>query len=567
MNLKTLNVSLLSVSIVAALFPINSLAAKLTIEQRLELLENELSQNKAELKQTKNELGEYKSRLSTLQKSIAENKYKVATLSEISQQSPVADNIKNENGEQSQVNGASAVNGSQQVAVIESKGDQTTIESVTLKDISKYIKDDIGFSYQGYFRSGWGTSNHGSSQTYAAGSLGRFGNEMSGWFDLTLNQRVYNQNGKTANAVVTYDGNVGEQYNDAWFGDSNNENIMQFSDIYLTTRGFLPFAPEADFWVGKHKLPQYEIQMLDWKTLTTDVAAGVGIENWALGVGLFDMSLSRDDVDVYSRDFTHTTQMNTNSVDLRYRNIPLWDDATLSVMAKYSTPNKTDDQNSNESDDSYFEMKDSWMLTSILRQNMQRDTFNEFTLQVANNSYASSFASFSDASNTMAHGRYYYGDHTDGIAWRLISQGEMYLTDNIIMANALVYSHGEDVYSYESGAHSDFDSIRTVIRPAWIWNTWNQTGVELGWFKQKNKTQQGVTLNESAYKTTLYHALKVGESILGSRPEIRFYVSMVHTLIFLITNCRISILMITAKTNLWPGYRQKSGGNLFKLRS
>jgi maltoporin len=34
--------------------------------------------------------------------------------------------------------------------------------------------------------------------------------------------------------------------------------------------------------------------------------------------------LSRNDVDVYSRDFTQTTQMNTNSVDLRYRNIPLW---------------------------------------------------------------------------------------------------------------------------------------------------------------------------------------------------------------------------------------------------
>ncbi|MEF4730193.1 carbohydrate porin [Escherichia coli] len=349
-------------------------------------------------------------------------------------------------------------------------------------------------------------------------------------FDLTLNQRVYNQDGRTANAVVTYDGNVGQQYNDAWFGDSANENIMQFSDIYLTTRGFLPFAREADFWVGKHKLPQYEIQMLDWKTLTTDVAAGVGIENWALGVGLFDMSLSRDDVDVYSRDFTRTSQMNTNSVDVRYRNIPLWDDATLSLMAKYSAPNKTDQQQDNENDDSYFEMKDSWMLTSVLRQNLQRDTFNEFTLQVANNSYASSFASFSDASNTMAHGRYYYGDHTNGIAWRLISQGEMYLTDNIIMANSLVYSHGEDVYSYESGAHSDFDSIRTVIRPAWIWNTWNQTGLELGWFKQQNKTQQGVTLNESAYKTTLWHALKVGESILGSRPEIRFYGTYINIL-------------------------------------
>lgn len=530
MNIKTLNVSLLSFSIITALFPLNAMATKLTIEQRLELLENELSQNKQELKATQNELGVYKSRLSTLQKSITENKYKSASLAEISATSPVADNIKNENGEQNSSAAAHTINGSQQVAVIESKGDKTTIESVTLKDISKYIKDDIGFSYQGYFRSGWGTGNHGSPQTYAAGSLGRFGNGMSGWFDLTLNQRVYNQDGKTANAVVTYDGNVGEQYNDAWFGDSANDNIMQFSDIYLTTRGFLPFAPEADFWVGKHKLPQYEIQMLDWKTLTTDVAAGVGIENWALGVGLFDMSLSRDDVDVYSRDFSRTSQMNTNSVDVRYRNIPLWDDATLSLMAKYSAPNKTDQQQDNENDNSYFEMKDSWMLTSVLRQNLQRDTFNEFTLQVANNSYASSFASFSDASNTMAHGRYYYGDHTNGIAWRLISQGEMYLTDNIIMANALVYSHGEDVYSYESGAHSDFDSIRTVIRPAWIWNTWNQTGLELGWFKQQNKTQQGVTLNESAYKTTLWHALKVGESILGSRPEIRFYGTYINIL-------------------------------------
>jgi carbohydrate-specific outer membrane porin len=89
------------------------------------------------------------------------------------------------------------------VAVIDTEGQKPKLESVTLKDISKFVKDDIGFSYQGYFRSGWGTSNHGSSQTYAPGSLGRFGNEMSGWFDLTLNQRVYNQDGKTANAVVT----------------------------------------------------------------------------------------------------------------------------------------------------------------------------------------------------------------------------------------------------------------------------------------------------------------------------------------------------------------------------
>lgn len=516
MNSSKLKVSLLAFSVFAALSPLNVMAAKLTVEQRLELLEAELSS--------------YKNKVAELQQNIKDNEKKNQTATNIATQSPVADNIENENGEKTNAVVKPEVKATQQVAVINTDGNKPKVESVTMKDISKFVKEDIGFSYEGYFRSGWGTSNHGSTQTYAAGSLGRFGNEMSGWFDLTMNQRVYNQDGKTANAVVTYDGNVGEQYNDAWFGDSDNENILQFSDIFLTTKGFLPFAREADFWVGKHKLPEYEIQMLDWKSLTTDVAAAVGIQNWNLGVGQLDASLSRNDVDVYSRDFNNTTQMNTNSVDLRYRNIPLWQDGSLSLMGKYAFANKTDEQKKNESNNSYFELKDTWMATGIVRQALDRDGFNEFTLQVANNSYASSFSNFSGASNSMAQGRYYYGDHSNGIAWRLISQGEMYLADRIIMANALVWSHGEDVYSYESGAHSDFNSLRAVIRPAWIWDTWNQTGVELAWFAQKNTTHQGQDLKESAYKTTLYHALKVGPSLLGSRPEIRFYGTYINIL-------------------------------------
>lgn len=517
MNSSKLKVSLLSLSVLAALSPLNVMAAKLTVEQRLELLEAELSS--------------YKNKVAELQQNIKDNEKRNQTATNLAPQSPVADNIENENSEKTNAVAKPEVKATQQVAVINTEGNKPKVESVTMKDISKFVKEDIGFSYEGYFRSGWGTSNHGSTQTYAAGSLGRFGNEMSGWFDLTMNQRVYNQDGKTANAVVTYDGNVGEQYNDAWFGDDKgNENILQFSDIFLTTKGFLPFAREADFWVGKHKLPEYEIQMLDWKSLTTDVAAAVGIQNWNLGVGQLDASLSRNDVDVYSRDFNNTTQMNTNSVDLRYRNIPLWQDGSLSLMGKYAFANKTDDQKKNESNNSYFEMKDTWMATGIVRQELDRDGFNEFTLQVANNSYASSFSNFSGASNSMAQGRYYYGDHSNGIGWRLISQGEMYLADRIIMANALVWSHGEDVYSYESGAHSDFNSFRAVIRPAWIWDTWNQTGVELAWFAQKNTTQQGQDLKESAYKTTLYHALKVGPSLLGSRPEIRFYGTYINIL-------------------------------------
>ncbi|EJF5608289.1 carbohydrate porin [Salmonella enterica] len=539
-----LKINLLAISVLAALFPTLTLAANLTVEQRLQLLEAELSANKKELQETQSQLSIYKNKMAAMEVSLQQTERQRDT---DKTGIPVKDNKRIS---------SIKIKPEQQVVLSNTQGDKTTVQNVTMKDISRFIKDDIGFSYQGYFRSGWGTSNHGSPQTYAAGSLGRFGNEMSGWFDLTLNQRVYNQDGKTANAIVTYDGNVGEQYNDAWFGDSDNENIMQFSDIFLTTRGFLPFAPEADFWVGKHKLPEYEVQMLDWKQLTTDVAAGIGIQNWVIGKGQLDISLSRDDVDVYSRDFSRTTQMNTNSIDIRYRNIPLWDKSSFSVMGKYAFANKTDEQERNEDNNSFFKLKDTWMATAIVRQELPKDGFNEFTLQVANNSYASSFAEFTGSSDSISSGRYYYGDHSNGIAWRLISQGELYLADRIIMANAIVGAHGEDIYSYETGAHSDFSSLRTVIRPAWIWNTYNESGVELGWFVQKSTTSNGTDAKESAYKATLYHALKVGPSLLNSRPEIRFYGTYIDILNNELSNFRFNDnskdqFMIGVQAEVW----------------
>ncbi|EAM4411272.1 carbohydrate porin [Salmonella enterica] len=539
-----LKINLLAISVLAALFPTLTLAANLTVEQRLQLLEAELSANKKELQETQSQLSIYKNKMAAMEVSLQQTERQRDT---DKTGIPVKDNKRIS---------SIKIKPEQQVVLSNTQGDKTTVQNVTMKDISRFIKDDIGFSYQGYFRSGWGTSNHGSPQTYAAGSLGRFGNEMSGWFDLTLNQRVYNQDGKTANAIVTYDGNVGEQYNDAWFGDSDNENIMQFSDIFLTTRGFLPFAPEADFWVGKHKLPEYEVQMLDWKQLTTDVAAGIGIQNWVIGKGQLDISLSRDDVDVYSRDFSRTTQMNTNSIDIRYRNIPLWDKSSFSVMGKYAFANKTDEQERNEDNNSFFKLKDTWMATAIVRQELPKDGFNEFTLQVANNSYASSFAEFTGSSDSISSGRYYYGNHSNGIAWRLISQGELYLADRIIMANAIVGAHGEDIYSYETGAHSDFSSLRTVIRPAWIWNAYNESGVELGWFVQKNTTSNGTDAKESAYKATLYHALKVGPSLLNSRPEIRFYGTYIDILNNELSNFRFNDnskdqFMIGVQAEVW----------------
>lgn len=510
MNTKN-KVKLIASLISAVFFSHSSIAAGLTVEQRLTLLEKELEKNKQELQENKKQLQSTKSEL---------NQYKTF----FDRQPVVANN------DVSAVSAVSDKRARKQTTVAPNSKEKATVTSstpaqdVTMADISKYVKNDIGFEYSGYFRSGWSTGNRGAPSSYAIGSLGRLGQENSTWYDLILSQKVYDQDGKTAKAVVMLDGNVNQSYSLGWF-DNSSDNVLQFKDIYLTTKGFLPFAPEADFWVGKHSLPVYEIQMLDWKSYISDTGAGVGIENWQLGPGKLNMALTRTDVKAHAVDYTtsgNTQQVNSNSIDVNYKDIPLWDKATLEMFGRYTMPNKTDTNRRNEDDDSYYSVKDAWYAGVILRQNFTGGGFNEFTLQGASNSVASGFALLSSASPSFSYNDEYYGEHTNGKAFRVISQGENYLHPDVIMAHALVYSHGNDIYDYNTGAHTDFDSMRAVVRPAYIWNKNNQTGVELGWFDQKNKVG-GEEYHESGYKITPYHAIKVDTSMFKSRPEIRFY--------------------------------------------
>jgi len=478
-------------------------SAKLSVEQRLEMLEKDLQE-------TKKELQYYKS-----QEQI--NRKNISDMNVFAKQTTRPDQV--------------LVATTSPSTSLESEKTTPQISAMTMSDLSKFVKEDIGFSYNGYFRSGWGTTTEGAPKSWAIGSLGRLGNEYSSWFDLKVSQRVYNEGGKTVHAVVQLDGNVGQQYSAGWFGDNaNNENYLQFSDLYVNTKGFLPFAPEADFWVGKHQLPMYEIQMLDWKTQRTDGGGGLGIQDMKLGSGKLDIALIREDIDGYNQDLSKSQKLNVNTIDARYKSIPLWDKAELMVNGRYAMANQSDMQNNNEDKNGYYRWKDTWMVGTALKQNFDNGGFNEFSFLVANNSLASSFARYSGSSPYTSFNGRYYGEHTGGTALRLVSQGETYLRDDIILANALVYSRGEDIYSYETGAHTDFESVRAVIRPAYIWSKYNQTGIELGYFNQKNTDQMGNEFTESGYKTTLYHALKVNTSMLTSRPEIRFYATYIHSL-------------------------------------
>lgn len=405
--------------------------------------------------------------------------------------------------------------------------------SFTLTEFKDYLKDEIGFSYNGYFRGGWSTSTNGRPKNYAEGALGRFGNEYGGWYDMQFSQKVYDQNGRRVDAIIMIDGNVATDKAAGLF-NTQDDNIMQFSDIYLSTKGFVPGFPEAKLWVGKHSLPYNEIQMLDWKTQKAPAGGGVGIENLKVGIGSLDLALVRADVNIKTVERsidsngtviekTKKNDIDLNEIEARYHHIPLWENANLGVNVRYSAPNKSDLQDQ-------FSVKNAWLGSLILRQNEFFGGFHQLTLQTATNSVAAQFANINTNNPEFAANsdNDYIGKHS-GKAYRLVSEGEAYLADKVIMAHAVALTTGKDVHSYDLQLDNiDFTSFKSAFRPAYIWDTYNQSGVEIGYFKQKNKIH-GSSYVEEGYKTTLYHSFKVGESILTSRPDIRFYLTYIKS--------------------------------------
>ncbi len=388
-----------------------------------------------------------------------------------------------------------------------------------------------GFSFNGYFRAGWFTSSNGAPKEYAIGSLGRFGNEMTGWYDLIFKQRVYEQNGKKVEAVITIDGNTG--LNKGFEMEGQEHNYNHFLDLYVRTKGFIPLLPDAELWVGRHAIPGSELQMLDWKTTRTNSGAGVGLENIILPEGSLNVTLMREDFNYVDNSGTDNgVDFNSNILDVRYNGYKISDNLNLGFAAKYQRPNLSSDAKSVESSGNYSDVKDGLSLSTILNQNLSNHGFNEYTLQYTTNSIASSLASISGGNPDFSTGvNNYQGQHTNGYAVRFVSQGEQFLFDNnLVIAHAFVASHGEDIYNYDlKSAHTDFDGVRVVVRPGYIWDQFNQTGIELGYFKQTNRLD-GENYDESGYKLTAYHSFKVATSMLRSRPEIRFYTTYMQAI-------------------------------------
>ncbi len=394
--------------------------------------------------------------------------------------------------------------------------------------------------FHGYVRSGIAESTGGGQQAWVASKLGRFGNETNGWWGMSFSQDLLKSaDGKSFTVVSKLEGDTPLTGTDDWtYGDVYGGNgHMGLTEFYLTATGYIPAIPEATLWVGKRAYGNHEVQLLDYKPVLSS-GNGFGIDGIKAGVGELAFGIKRNDQNssswtttsqtpVYDNSGTQTgyinsttsnsTKFNVDYVDVRYSKIPLVSDATMEIIGQYAIVDKTDEQKELIAQGIIPDAQNSFIPTVIINKPVGKG-FNETYLQYAQKRFANNLVilGYNDTYSTT-----FDADYSDASAYRIINDGETYLTDNIVMAHAMAYSAGSDITS-------DLDKVKSfniVARPAYIWNQNHKTAVELGWFKQVN-TENGVDKEEQGKKVTLAHVISAGPSAFA-RPDFRFYTTYI----------------------------------------
>ncbi|WP_316677833.1 carbohydrate porin [uncultured Tolumonas sp.] len=394
--------------------------------------------------------------------------------------------------------------------------------------------------FHGYVRSGISESTGGGQEAWLASKLGRFGNETDGWWGMSFSQDIVKTNdGKSMAVFSKLEGDTPLTGTDDWtYGDIYGGNgHMGLTEFYLTANGYIPAIPEASLWVGKRAYGNHEVQLLDYKPVLSS-GNGFGIDGIKAGVGELSVGIKRNDQNssswtttsqtpVYDNTGTqsgyinsttsNSTKFNVDYVDVRYSKIPLVSDVTMEVIGQYAIVDKTDEQKQLISQGTIYDAENSFIPTVIISKPVGKG-FNETYFQYGQKRSANNLVKlgYNDTYTTTFDDNY-----SNANAYRIINDGETYLSDNVVMAHAIAYSAGSDITPTLENVHS----FNVVARPAYIWTQNHKTAVELGWFKQVN-TVSGVDKEEMGKKVTLAHIISAGPSAFA-RPDFRFYTTYI----------------------------------------
>lgn len=181
-----------------------------------------------------------------------------------------------------------------------------------------------GFTFNGYFRAGYGVNSNGDTmeafKAPVAGSKFRLGNEAETYIETDFGYQFpeLDLSPGTEFAVHFMPSFVVENSRDDVRSD------ISVRQAYGTAKGVWAAQPEATFWAGQRYYDRYDVHMTDFYYLDMSGFGG-GVEGIDVGIGKLAIAWFGGSIDDYSSDASEELKEtnNKNSLDIRLSDIDL----------------------------------------------------------------------------------------------------------------------------------------------------------------------------------------------------------------------------------------------------
>ena len=392
-------------------------------------------------------------------------------------------------------------------------------------------------NFGGYVRAGLDHAQHGKYDSWNKTKVGRFGNESDIWSELALG----------ASITGPSDAIFGVQTRFAYENDAKAEgksSKVYLDEVYGTVKNVFSFSKDATIWAGKRYYHREQTEIMDYKWYQIE-GIGAGIEYIDVGPGKLsfawfgrnDANFSynkRDNVDK-AKDYTDQNDLNDynktdielEKYDLEY-GMTLWEGSWLNLRGTLLRPQ--------QDDNNYMELVDKPKIsnTKILAASLGTSYGIGYCTTVAQ------YIGGPTASSTFGNGSYidywnkakdpniYNVEKFNGIhRWQFLNYGDMKIGD-FGLAHSLYYT----VASGFEGTGTDKESDKAfsfAVRPYYKLTDVTKIAAELGFFTETTKYQNGESKNNKGQKVTLAYVLSPDAGDWKSRPELRFYVTYLHS--------------------------------------
>lgn len=392
-------------------------------------------------------------------------------------------------------------------------------------------------NFSGYFRAGLDHAKHGKYESWNVKKVGRLGNESDVWGEAAL--------GATFTGAKDTVWGVQTRFIYSNQNSSNDEKDVYVDEYYGTVKNVFSFSKDATIWAGKRYYHREQTEIMDYKWYQIE-GYGAGIEYIDLGPGKLSFAwFSRKDADFsydqkngvngtipttdhhwsWQENWDKKADITTEKFDLEYALAP-WDGAWLNMRGTLLIPQ--------QDDNNYMKLADQPKISNgkILAVSLGTSYGIGYCTTVAQ------FISGPNASTTFANGNYidlwYEKDNNKAIElinnahrWQFLNYGDMKIGD-FGLAHSLYYTVGSGFEGEWWNKESD-KAFSFAVRPYYKLTDITKIAAELGFFTETTKYHNGDSENSKGQKATLAYVLSPDAGDWKSRPELRFYVTYLHS--------------------------------------